>query len=218
MFDNCPHKPFFGVLKRHHEQMSRPSGYRVVRALARPLVRVLYRLEVRDARRVPAAGPVIVVANHESVLDPIVLGCAIERELRFLTKAELWRWRLVGRLLDLLGGIRIERGQGDRAALGEAQAALEAGQAVALFPQGSVRSQGSWHRGAAKLALATGAPLVPVRLIGTASALSRGHVGLPRLAVDVGEPIHVERRPSTIATARALTERLRAEVEQLQLR
>jgi len=158
------------------------------------------------------------VANHESVLDPLVLGCAIERELRFLAKSELWRFRLVGPLLDLLGGIRIERGRGDRGAFGEAQEVLDSGEAVALFPQGFVRSTGAWHRGAAKLALATGAPVVPVRLIGTASALSRGHIGLPRLVVVVGEPIRVERRPSTIAAARDLTERLRAEVEQLQLR
>src|SRR5262249_28752914 len=151
-----------------------------------------YRLEVRDAERVPAAGPVIVVANHESVLDPLVLACAIERELRFLAKAELWRFRVIGLLLDRLGGIPIERGGGDRRALREAPAALEAGEAVALFPQGAVRSTGAWHRGAAKLALATGGQVVPVRLIGTARALSRGRVGLPRLAVVVGEPIEVD--------------------------
>jgi 1-acyl-sn-glycerol-3-phosphate acyltransferase len=199
-----------------NEMVARPSVYRSVRALARPLVRVLYRLEVRDARRVPAAGPVIVVANHESVLDPIVLGCAIERELHFLAMAELWRYRHVGRALSLLGGIRIERGRGDRDALSQARAALEAGRAVAVFPQGIVRSTGGWHRGAAKLALATGSPIVPVRLIGTARALSRGRVGLPRLVIVVGEPIPVEAGRSTVAAARSLTDRLRGAVEQLQ--
>src|SRR5262249_60905317 len=113
--------------------------------------------------------------------------------------------------------LRLARGRGDRDGLGDARAALEAGGAVAVFPQGVVRSTGAWHRGAAKLALATGAPVVPVRLIGTASALSRGRIGLPRLVVLVGDPIEVERAASTIAAARSLTERLRAEVERLQL-
>jgi 1-acyl-sn-glycerol-3-phosphate acyltransferase len=88
---------------------------------------------------------------------------------------------------------------------------------VAIFPQGHVRSNGPWHRGAAKLAFATGAPIVPVRLVGTARALSRGRIGLPRLRAVVGEPIRVERGPATIEAARELTDRLRATVEQLQV-
>src|SRR5262249_54749449 len=117
MFDNCPRETFLGSGSRHHERMTPPSAYATVRAVARSVLRLVYRLEVEGAQRVPPAGPVIVVANHESVLDPIVLGCAIDRDLRFLAKTELWRFRLVGRLLDLLGGIRVARGRGDRDAL-----------------------------------------------------------------------------------------------------
>ena len=151
-------------------------------------------------------GPAVLIANHESVLDPLVLGCAIERDLRFLAKAELWRYRPVGWAMDALRGIRVDRGRGDRDALAEARRALEAGEAVAIFPQGAVRAGGPWHRGAAKLALATGAPIVPVRLVGTARALSRGRVGFPRLVVIVGEPIRVDPGPVTIAAAKRLTE------------
>jgi len=197
--------------------MAHRPVYTAARALARPLVRILYRLEVTGVQRVPATGPLIVVANHESLLDPIVLGSAFERELRFLAKAELWRHSPIGSVLDLLGGIRVERGRGDRDALAEAGRALDAGEAVVVFPQGMVRSTGAWHRGAAKLALAAGAPVVPVQLVGTARALSRGRIGLPRLAVVVGDPIRVERSRATIASARSLTERLRAAVEQLQV-
>jgi 1-acyl-sn-glycerol-3-phosphate acyltransferase len=190
--------------------------YPRVRLLLRPLLRVLYRLEVAGGERVPATGPTIVVANHESLLDPVVLGCAIERELRFLAKSELWRLRPVAWLMDGLGGIRVERGRGDRAALDEARRALEAGEALAIFPQGAVRVPGPWQRGAARLALATGAPVVPVRLVGTARALSRGRVGCPRIRVLVGEPIVVEPQTATIARAKQLTERLRVAVETLQ--
>ena len=194
--------------------------YAALRRIGVPVFRGLYRLQTLGGDRVPAQGPVIVVANHESVLDPFVLGCAIERELRFLAKAELWRHRPVAWAMDSLQAIRVERGRGDRDALEEIRRALEAGEAVAIFPQGDVRAVGPWHRGAAKLALTTGAPVVPVRLVGTARALSRGQLGLPRLRVVIGEPIlvhpiPVDIRPVTIAVARRLTERLRAAVESL---
>ena len=189
--------------------------YRTLRRISVPLLRGLYRLETHGGERLPASGPAIVIANHESVLDPFVLGCAVERELRFFAKAELWRYRPGAWAMDGLRGIRVERGRGDRDALAEARRALEAGEAVAIFPQGAVRATGPWHRGAAKLALATGAPIVPVRLVGTARALSRCRLGFPRLVVIVGEPIAVETAPVTIAAARRLTERLRAAIESL---
>ena len=189
--------------------------YRTLRAICVPLVRGVYRLETHGGERLPASGPVIVIANHESVLDPFVLGCAVERELRFFAKAELWRYRPAAWAMDGLRAIRVERGRGDRDALAEARRALEVGEMVAIFPQGAVRATGPWHRGAAKLALATGAPIVPVRLVGTARALSRGRIGFPRLAAIVGEPIRVEPAPVTIAAARYLTERVRTAIESL---
>jgi 1-acyl-sn-glycerol-3-phosphate acyltransferase len=191
----------------------RPYGR--LRRLLLPALRGLYRLHVEGGRSLPPAGPAVLVANHESVLDPFVLGCAVERELRFLAKAELWRHRPVAWAMDGLRGIKVERGRGDREALAEARRALEQGDAVAIFPQGAVRATGPWHRGAAKLALATGAPIVPVRLLGTARALSAGRLSFPRIVVVVGEPIIVSPGPATIAGARQLTDRLRAAVESL---
>ena len=117
------------------------------------MVQALYRLEVRGAEHVPLAGPLVVAANHESVLDPFVLGAAMPRPLRFLTKAELWRYPLVGALLEAGGAIPLRRGASDVAAIGAAVAALEAGEAVAIFPQGRVRFEGPWLRGAARMAL-----------------------------------------------------------------
>lgn len=192
-----------------------PPAYAQLGRAARPVVRALYRLQVVGAERVPATGPLVVTANHESAVDGFVLGTAIERELRFLVKAELWRWRALAWILDGLGAIAVARGRGDREALERARQALEVGQAVALFPQGTVRSRGPWQRGAAKLALVTGAPVLPVRLVGTAGALSRGRIGFPRLRVVIGEPLRVERAPATIAAARVLTERIQAAVEPL---
>ncbi len=192
------------------------KSYRAARGPTRLVLRALYRLDVVGAERVPRRGPLVVVANHESVLDPFVLAAALPRQLRFLAKAELWRCPPVAFAMDALGGIRVERGRGDVGALAAARAALDGGEAVAVFPQGRVRSTAPWLRGAARLALATGAPILPVRLLGTAAALSRGHLGLPRLRVAVGAPIEVEpAATTTVAAARALTERVRRAVEAL---
>jgi 1-acyl-sn-glycerol-3-phosphate acyltransferase len=189
--------------------------YAQARCFFGSLVRAIYRLEVVGADRLPVTGPVVVAPNHDSVLDGIVLGAAIPRELRFIGKAELWRSRLLAWALDGLGAIRIKRGHGDQLALARMRQALEAGQAVAIFPQGAIYGDRVWHRGAARLALVTGAPLVPVRLVGTARALSRDRIGFPRLRIIFGEPIKVARAQEEPVAATKLTERLRIAVESL---
>ncbi|MEO6307644.1 MAG: lysophospholipid acyltransferase family protein [Nitrospiraceae bacterium] len=189
--------------------------YAQVRCFFGGLIRAMYRLEVVGADRLPVTGPVVIAPNHDSVLDGIVLGAAISRELRFLAKAELWQSRLLGWVLDGLGAVEIKRGYGDHLALARMRQALDAGQAVAIFPQGTVRGESVWHRGAARLALVTGAPLVPIRLIGTAQALSRGRIGFPRLRIIFGEPIEVARGQEEPVAATKLTERLRVAVESL---
>ena len=73
-------------------------------------------------------------------------------------------------------------------------AALEEGEAVAIFPQGRVRFDGPWLRGAARMALVTGAPILPVRLVDTGRALAPGTIGFPQLAALIGEPLEVEPR------------------------
>ena len=133
--------------------------YAQVRCFFGSIVRAMYRLEVVGADRLPVTGSVVIAPSHDSVLDGIILGAAISRELRFLAKAELWRSRLLAWMLDGLGAIRITRGHGDQLALARMRQALEAGQTVAIFPQGAVRSERVWHRGAARMALVTGAPL-----------------------------------------------------------
>jgi 1-acyl-sn-glycerol-3-phosphate acyltransferase len=191
------------------------TPYRAVRLVVRPTMQVVYRLEVAGAEHVPASGGVVVVANHLSALDPFVLGSAVPRDLCFMAKAELWRVRLVGRLVEALGGFPVDRGRGDRDAVARAVELTRSGRAVALFPQGRVRSEGVWHRGAARVALRTGAPIVPVRLFDTDRALAGRRLGLSRLRVAIGEPIPVEPESPTVAVARALTARVREAVEAL---
>lgn len=187
-------------------------SFEIYRRLLTPIVRVVYRLEVRGQEHVPKVGSLVVAANHDSVLDPFVLAAAISRPTRYLGKAELWRVPLLGSWLDSIEAIPVERGQSDVGAIEAAIAALEAGEVVGIFPEGGVKREGQWLRGAARMALATGAPLLPVRLLETRRAVGRGRVAFPRLAVLIGEPILVERVEPTVELARTLTDRLQAAV------
>lgn len=193
------------------------SFERYQRALE-PVLRAVYRVEVRGSELVPARGPLVVAANHESVLDPFLLAVALPRPLRFMAKEELWRTRLLGRLLDHLGAIPVRRGRADARAVEAALAALAAGEAVAVFPQGGVRRAGPWLPGAARIALAAGATLLPVRLLGTARALGTGGAHRSRLAVLVGEPLPVGAPGAEVpgaAAARELTRLLESRVSAL---
>jgi 1-acyl-sn-glycerol-3-phosphate acyltransferase len=183
--------------------------------------RKLYRVELRDAWRIPAAGPVIVVSNHESMLDPFLLGLATLRPIRYMAKSELWRSRALGKLMDGLGTFPVERGTGDHGAVGIAARLLEDGEVLGVFPQGTCLPyrHRPWHRGAARLALTTGTPIVPVCIVGSERALRPGKfkVGFPRVHVLVCEPIVVEPGRPTIAAAKELTGQLEAAIEEARL-
>jgi len=168
-------------------------------------LRRVYRIEVVGAERIPSAGGAIVVANHESIWDPFVLGVATRREIHYMAKAELFRVRPVAAALRSLNAFPVERGSGDRSAMSEAARRLRRGELLGIFPQGTSipERQNGWHRGAARLALATGVTVVPVRLTGT-RPLPRP----TRIRIVVGDPIEVMAARPTIAAARSLTAQL----------
>ena len=190
-------------------------SYETYRRSLSPVVRGLYRLEVRGLEHVPEEGALVVAGNHESILDPFIVSAAITRPIRYLAKSELWSVPLLPFWLASVGAIPVERGKSDVSAIASAIAALEAGEVVGLFPEGGVKREGPWLRGAARMALATGSPLLPVRLLETRRALGSQGVGLPRIAALIGEPIAVTRTDPTPELARELTDRLQATVERL---
>lgn len=130
------------------------------------------RLEVHGRELLPARGPVLVVANHDSMIDPLAVAAACHpvREVRFLAMAELWNSRVLRFLLDRLGQIPIERGGGGERAIRHAIRALESGEAVGIFPEGGL-SQGRpvrAHQGLARLmAACPHTPIVLAAVTGT---------------------------------------------------
>jgi 1-acyl-sn-glycerol-3-phosphate acyltransferase len=190
-------------------------SYETYRHSLTPVVRAVYRLEVRGLEHVPADGPLVVVGNHESILDPFILSAAISRAIRYLAKSELWSVPLLPWWLASVEAIPVERGKTDVAAVASAIAALEAGEVVGLFPEGGVMREGPWLRGAARMALATGTSILPVRLLETRRALGSRSFGFPRVAALIGEPIAVPRTIPTPELARELTDRIQEIVEAL---
>ena len=191
--------------------------YRIVHAFVPRLLRWAWRLRVEGAEVPP--GPVIVVSNHDSLLDPFVVGTAIDRPLRYLAKRELWRYRPLAWAVESLGAIPVSRQRGDVGAVEAAARAMAARDTLVIFPQGTTLGDVDrpWQRGAARLALTTGAPLVPVAIVGARDGFGPG-MRLPRRAhvrVIVGDPIVVAPSPVTIPAARELTARVRAAVERL---
>jgi 1-acyl-sn-glycerol-3-phosphate acyltransferase len=175
----------------------------------RELLTRLYRVRIEGAERIPASGGCILVANHESLIDPWILCLATPRRVRFMAKAELWRYPVVRQAMEAYGTFPVERGSGDTGAMARAGELLEQGKVLGMFPRGTSKPSGNrlWHRGAARLALAHGVPIVPVRLEHTRQLLPRRP-----MAIHVGEPIRPERGRPTIAASKELTARLEAAV------
>ena len=171
--------------------------YRAIRLVATPLYRTLLRVRVENRDRVPAEGGVIVAANHISFFDSVALLQSIPRRAYFLGKAEYMQSRATRRLFPAMGLIPIDREQARRAmaALEVAARVLSAGHVLGIYPEGTRSRDGLLHRGhtgVAQLALMTGAPVVPVGLVGTDAIQPIGaRVPRPfgRATVRFGEPL-----------------------------
>lgn len=191
-------------------------GYRMVRGLVAAVARVLWRLRVVGADRVPATGAYILAPSHRSNLDSFFAPLVTKRRVRFMAKKEIWKSKILGRLAQGLGAFPVERGAADRAALRTAMACLEAGEPLVVFPEGTRRSGPvveDLHDGAAYMAARLGVPIVPVGIAGSEEILSKGRK-LPRLhrvLLVVGEPLD----PPTVerSVPRGEVRALTAEVE-----
>jgi 1-acyl-sn-glycerol-3-phosphate acyltransferase len=156
--------------------------YALVRAIVSPLFRLYFRMHISGADCIPAEGAAIVAPNHKSFWDSFFIGVCTRRHLRFMAKTELIQARYGG-LLVRLGAFPVRRGQADADALETARTILSQGGLLALFPEGTrVRDPdelGNPRRGAGRLALETGAPLVPCAITGT-EKLFRAGLPMPR--------------------------------------
>ncbi len=193
--------------------------YTIIERIFRPIFMVVYRIRISGRENVPTTGGCVLAANHVSVMDGFFLAISTTRQVRFMAKAELYRWPVVKQILKGVGAFPVERGADAGRAVARGAEELERGAVVGVFPEGTSlpdRKRG-YKRGAARLALAAGVPLVPVCLIGTEFTLEpRTHrIRLPRVEIVIGEPIVVEREEPTEDAATELTARLQAAIQAL---
>ncbi len=172
--------------------------YRLIRGAVRGVARALFRLRAVGLERLEPLGPAVLVANHVSWLDPVILPLVLPRKPGFLAMEELWRMPGVAFVMRTYGplAIPLRRGAIDTTALRRATEALRSGAWLIIFPEGGIPTAGEvrpFHRGAAMLAARTGAPIVPIAIVGTDDALPLGRI-IPRrrpITVYIGEPIAV---------------------------
>jgi 1-acyl-sn-glycerol-3-phosphate acyltransferase len=188
--------------------VSRPL-YALVRALLVPFLRLWFRMRIEGAGNIPREGAAIVAPNHKSFYDSFFVALATPRPMRFMAKTELVN-APYGWLLVRLGAFPVRRGEADDEALETAREVLRSGGLLALFPEGTrIRdpdSLGEPRRGAARLALESGAPIVPTAITGT-DDLWLGPIPKPkRVQVAFSPPVPVESLPRTREAAEELTE------------
>lgn len=185
------------------------------RWIARWLHRPAFRLRVTGVAHVPPTGPVVLVANHSTLVEPQVIFGIIPRRSVFLVKSELSRGAL-GPALRAIGQIPVTRGTADRAALSTAVRLLRDGGLVGVFPEGTRGAGDVAHaeQGAAWLVRASGATVLPVATRGTLRPPGSGRRFRPKLDVLVGKPFDlvVARGRTGLADA---TEEIRARLADL---
>jgi 1-acyl-sn-glycerol-3-phosphate acyltransferase len=190
--------------------VSRPL-YALVRGLMAPLLRLWFRMHVSGAGHIPQSGAAIIAPNHKSFWDSFFIAVCTPRHLRFMAKTELIEARY-GKLLVRLGAFPVRRGQSDADALETARTILRQGGLLALFPEGTrIRDPdelGHPRRGAGRLALETGAPLVPAAITGT-EKLFLGPIPKPRrVQVAFSEPLLVSEIAATAEGASQLVDEM----------
>ncbi len=165
----------------------------IIRAPARAVFKLAFRIKVVGRENIPATGGAIIAGNHVSYMDPAFLWTYSPRWIHFMAKSELFHgW--VGWLLTKFYAFPVARGTADRAAIGTATAFLESGELVGMFPEGTragADGPGEAHGGVAFIAMRAGVPVVPVAFSGTERVLPRGQK-LPRfvrVVIKVGTPI-----------------------------
>ena len=163
------------------------------------IFKLFFRLKVTGQQNIPQDGPFIIVANHSSLLDPVILGVSIKPKIIFVAAAYLFEIRWLGYLLRKANSIPVQR-ENDIKAIKQALKILQHGGVLGIFPEGGIDRQKDnlpIRAGAAYLATKVGVPIVPIRIKGADKALPRGAKfirSLNKIEVEIKKPIYCSRQ------------------------
>lgn len=188
--------------------------YRLAKLICRFFLFIIRRWKVYGNAKLPSGQGILLVANHISYWDPVVIGCAIDRRIFFMAKAELFKIPVLSYIITTLGAFPVQREGTDRSSIRRALELLGSEKVVGIFPEGTRSKSGELlnpHLGAAMLALKGGVPLLPVAVSGTKGFVSQ-------IKVSIGEPMYFtaqNRRKIARAEMELVSRELMEEIERL---
>lgn len=146
--------------------------YRVSRAFLRVLLKLMFRLEAVHPERVEPGKPFILCSNHNSNWDPPLVGTPLDVQVHFMAKEELFKIPILKQLITVYGAFPVNREQVGKQTIQTILQLLRANKVLCIFPEGSRNSQEA-RRGAATFALKTGAPVIPIAIVGSYKPFSK---------------------------------------------
>jgi 1-acyl-sn-glycerol-3-phosphate acyltransferase len=195
-----------------------------------PLLKTIYRPWVEGKENIPETGPVIIVGNHMSVIDSFFMPLMIDRRVYFLAKSDyfsgrgFWGW-IVKQFMLSIGQLPIDRsgGRASEQSLGTGLGILERGHVLGIYPEGTRSPDGRLYRGrtgVARLALESGAPVVPAVMIDTDKAMPIGTKvpRIRRIGTVIGKPMDFSRfseMTSDRFVLRSITDEIMYEIQRL---
>ena len=148
--------------------------------------------KVRGVENIPVDGPIILVSNHVSLWDPILVACSVTRNVSYMAKEELFSIPFLGPIIPRLEAFPVKRGEGDTSAIRNSLSILKEGRVLGLFPEGTRSKSGELQKGLPGMVLLmekSKAPVVPVKVYGTKHLLTQGW---GKIGVVIGPPLTPE--------------------------
>ena len=184
---------------KYHDRVRtrRPDWvYRLARVVLTPPILSLYRYRAIDVSNVPERGPVLLAPNHFSYLDHFFVAVLLRREVQFMAKSQLFRPPVLDFILNHGGTFPVRRGHRDEEAFITAHSIFDRGGTVLMYAEGGrqrTKNMGQPKPGLGRLALESGAPVVPIAIHGSEHAREAKHGVLPKVTVQFGSPVTFER-------------------------
>lgn len=156
----------------------------LIYAVAKPIAALLFKtflpVKYHGRERLQAEPPYIMIANHSSIIDPVIMGVGVKKhQIRFIGKKELWKNKLVGKIFDSMNMIPVDRHNSDMEAMRACMRVTREGGILGIFPEGTRHHQGlmeEMESGIGLIALRSRVPLVPVYIAGKVKLFRRLHV------------------------------------------